>query len=125
MSATGSPVRRGDLGDVGALVAVGGRLLPLPAGLDGLPEELDLAADVVEVVLLLDGVAGKAEQPRDRVAVRAVSGRADRERPGRVRRDELDLHPLAHLGRPGPVPVARPDDLRRAQPGTRPARGTG
>ena len=72
----GVAAQRREVGDVGALVAVLGRLLATPARLDRGAEELHLAAGVVVVVLALDVVAGELEQPRDRVAVGAVAGRA-------------------------------------------------
>ena len=89
---------RGDLLDVRARVAVLGRLLSPPPCLDRLTERVDLPADVVVVVLALDRVAGKGEQARDRVAVRAVSRRADRDRTGRVGRYRLHLNPLKRGG---------------------------
>ena len=64
---------RRDLLDVGAAVAVLGRLLSTPPRLHRLAEEVDLAADVVVVVLALDLVPGELEQPRDSVAVGAVA----------------------------------------------------
>ena len=100
-----------DLREVLARVAVLGRLLAPPPGLDGLAEELDLATDVVEVVLALDLVARELEQPRDGVAVRAVPRRADGQRAGRVRRDHLDLHPLGGLHEAAAVPLPRLQDL--------------
>ena len=65
----GVAVHRCELDEVLADVALLGRILPAPAGLDRGAEELDLAADVVEVVLALDLVPGELEQARDRVAV--------------------------------------------------------
>src|SRR5207237_7189043 len=73
------------------------RRLASPPRLHRLAEELDLPARVVEVVLLLHLVTGEAQQSRDRVAVGAVAGRADGDRAGRVRGDELDLDPLVRL----------------------------
>ena len=75
ISSTGSPSLRGDRLDVGAAVAVLRRLLSTPPRLDRLAEEVDLATDVVVVVLALDVVPGELEQPRDGVAVGAVSRR--------------------------------------------------
>ena len=92
-------LERGELGDVRALVAVLGRLLPAPDRLDRGPEALHLRAGVVVVVLALDRVAGVREDARDRVAVGAVPGRRDRDRPGRVRGDHLDLHALDRVAR--------------------------
>ena len=60
-----------DLQALDGVTAVESVLDP-PPGLDGLAEELDLATDVVEVVLALDLVARELEQPRDGVAVRPV-----------------------------------------------------
>ena len=48
----------GQLGHVGALVAILGHRLPARPGLDRLAQLLHLAAVVVDVVLALDGVAG-------------------------------------------------------------------
>ena len=86
------------LADVVALVAVLGRLLPAPDRLDRLAELVHLRARVVVVVLALDLVAAELEEAGERVADRAVPRRGDDDRPGRVRRDHLDLHPLAPLG---------------------------
>ncbi len=54
-----------DLLDVGAAVAVLGRLLPTPSRIHRLAEDVDLAPDVVVVVLALDVVPRKLEQPCD------------------------------------------------------------
>ena len=81
--------------DVLALVAALGRLLAAGAGADRLAEQPHLRAVVVDVVLALDLVAGELEQARERVADRGAARRRDRHRPGRVRADELDEHPLA------------------------------
>ena len=99
---TGSPSSCGQLGDVLAVVAVLGRLLPAPRGLDRRAEALHLGAGVVVVVLALDRVARELEQPRDRVAVRGVPRRGDRDRPRRVRGDHLDLDALAGSAKPEP-----------------------
>ena len=95
----GIAAQPGELVDVLALVAAFRRLLPTPARLDGRAEQIDLAAGVVEVVLALDLVAREREHARDRVAVGAVSRRADCERPRGVRRDQLhlDLLPLVRI----------------------------
>jgi precorrin-6y C5,15-methyltransferase (decarboxylating) CbiE subunit len=62
-------------------------------------------------VLALDLVPGELEQPGDRVAVGTVPRRADRERPGGVRGDELDLDPLRGLGGTCGVVLAGFEDL--------------
>src|SRR3954451_18216085 len=81
----------GELGDVLALVAVLGRLVTARPRLDRLGEPPDLAALVVEVVLAVDGVAGKREDPGERVAVRGVAAARRGQRAGRVGRDELEV----------------------------------
>ena len=91
--------QRRELLDVVALVAVVRRLLAPANGFDRGAEPVHLPAGVVVVVLARDVVAGELEQARDRVAVRAVARVRDRERTGRVRRDHLDLYPLARVGR--------------------------
>ena len=58
-----------------AVVAVLRWLLPAPRRFDRLPEAIHLRAGVVVVVLALDLVAGKGQQPRDAIAVGAVAGR--------------------------------------------------
>ena len=73
-----------DLIHVGSDVTVLGRLLPAPSRLHGFPEEVDLATDVIEVVLPLDVVSGEYEQPRNGVAVCSVPTVTDRERPGGI-----------------------------------------
>ena len=112
-----------ELGDVLALVAVlGQRLARHPRG-DRRREAVDLAAEVVDVVLALDLVAGELEQPRQRVAVGRVPAARGGQRAGRVGGDELDQDPLRDLvgaGRP-PEPLAR----RRARPRAPPVPGVG
>ena len=96
------PERR-ELVDVLTLVAALGNFLPGPARFDRSPEEVDLPARVVEVVLALDLVARELEQPSHRVSVRTVARRADGQRPGRVGGDQLDLDLLRGCsGRPAP-----------------------
>ena len=89
------------LGHVLARVAVlGHRLAAHPRG-DRLREAVDLAAPVVDVVLALHPVPANASDPRHRVAVGGVAAAGRGQRPGRVRRDELD-----HASRSGPVGAA-------------------
>ena len=113
--------KRRELGDVLALVAVLGWLLPAPHRLDRGVKALHLRAGVVVVVLALDVVAGECQKPRDRVAVRAVSRRGDRDGPGRIRGHHLDLDPLPLDGRGGPERLSRLADLPHAvrEPGVR------
>ena len=102
----------GQVGDVLALVAVLRRLLPTPPGLDRRAEELHLGARVVVVVLALDVVPGELEQSRDRVSVGTVAPGGDRDRPGGVGRDHLDLHLLLRRRRAAAVLRAGGEDLR-------------
>src|SRR3954452_2294401 len=95
----------GEIVDVRTLVAVLRRLLAAPNGLDRGPKSLDLRARVVVVVLALHLVARELEQTGERIAVRAVASGRDRDRPRRVGRDHLDLHPLAPLRDAASVPV--------------------
>ncbi len=113
--------KRRELDDVVALVAVLGRLLAAPYSLDGRLEALHLRTGVVVVVLALDVVPGEREEPCDRVTVGAVPRRRDRDRPGRVRRDHLDLDPLALRSRAGSERVSGTDHLANAvrEPGVR------
>ena len=106
-------VRRCELVGVAAPVAVLRRLLATANRLDRLAEAVHLRARVVVVVLALDVVAGERKEPRDRVAVRAVPRRRDGDRPGRVRRDGLDLEALARYSPAGPVVATCREDLRR------------
>ncbi len=93
IAGTGSPGdARGRRGT--PVIAVLRRLLAAAHRLDRRAEAVHLPAGVVVVVLARDVVAGELEQPRDRVAVRAVTGVRDGDRPGRVRRHHLDLDPL-------------------------------
>ncbi len=80
----------GDIGHVIAGVAVLGRLFAPHPRRQRLGEAGDLAAGVVDVVLAPDLVAGRLEQPHQRVAVGGVTAGADVDRPGRVGGDELD-----------------------------------
>jgi hypothetical protein len=111
-------VEGGEVANVIPLVAVLRGLLPVPNGRDRGAETLHLRAGVVVVVLALDLVPRELEQPRDRVADGAVASRRDRNRPGRVGRDHLDLHLLALLRRAGAIVRACGQDLaeRLAEP---------
>ena len=111
ISAAGSPVEPGELPDVLPLVAVLGRLFASPNGVDGCVEELHLPSGVVVVVLALDLLARERQEPRDRVAVRAIPGMRHRERAGGVRGHHLDLHPLRRRWASGTEPVAGGQDL--------------
>ncbi len=93
-----------DLGHILPLVAVGRRLLASRPGAQGFPEEVDLPAGVIEVVLPPDVVAGELEQPRQAVAVGGVTGGGHGHRAGGIARDVLDLHPLRPGRRARPVP---------------------
>ena len=104
-----------EAGDVLAAVAVLGWLLSAPDGVDGRAEEVHLRAGVVVVVLALDVVAGELEQPGDGVAVGAVPRGGDGDRPGRVRRDELDLDALRGLRRAGAEAPSPPRSPPRAR----------
>ncbi len=97
ISGTGSPGTAASSCDVLAVVAVLGRRLTAPDGLDRGAEALHLRARVVVVVLALDLVAAELEQPRDRVAVGAVAAGRDGDRAGGVRGDHLHLDALARL----------------------------
>ena len=127
----GVAVQLGQRVHVLTLVAVLRRLLAAADGVHGCPELLHLRAGVVVVVLALDLVPGQLEQSRDGVADRAVPGRGDGDRAGRVRRDHLDLDALPRL-RPGgsearpraedlaqrlAVPLARQPQVDEARPG--------
>ena len=85
---------RSELVHVLAVISVLGRLFASPQRLDRRVEALHLRARVVVVVLALDLVPCECEQASDRVAVRAVARMRDRDRPGRVGRDHLDLDAL-------------------------------
>src|SRR5207237_326953 len=108
-----------ELGDVRPLIALLGRLFAPPPRRDRLAEEVDLAPDVVEIVLALDVVPREPEEARDGVSVRGVPSRPDRQRPGRVRGHELHLDPLAPFRAAAAVRLARLEDLaeRGAEPG--------
>ena len=109
----------GEHRDVLAPVAVLRRLFSPPDGVDRRAEEVHLRAGVVVVVLALDVVPRELEQPRDGVAVRAVPRGGDGDRPGRVRRDELDLDALRGLGGAGAEAPPLLDDRREraSEPG--------
>ena len=66
-------------------------------------------------------MAGELEQPRDRVAVRAVARVRDRERAGRVRRHHLHLDALRRRGAAAAVRVPGLED--RAERGREPVVG--
>jgi hypothetical protein len=81
------------------------------ASRDGRPEELRLGAGVVEVALRSHVVPREGEQARDGIPIRPVPRRRHSEGPGRVGRDELDLHALRLRRRGGTVVRARVEDL--------------
>ena len=111
----GVAFERGQIDEVGALIAILGRLLSSADRLHGRPEPVHLRTGVVVVVLALDGMARVRQHPRERVAVRAVRGR-DRDRAGRVRRDHLDLDSLNGVGKAGAIPLSGLEDLRERLP---------
>ncbi len=102
--------------DVVAVVAVLGDLAAFADGHDRRAQVLDLAAEVVEVVLARDGVAGGRQDPAQEVAGEGAAGIADVERPGGVGRDELDVDALRMRGN-GAAPGGRieQDVLRRGR----------
>ncbi len=102
--------------DVVAVVAVLGDLAAFADGHDRRPQVLDLAAEVVEVVLARDGVAGSRHDPAEQVAGEGAAGIADVERPGGVGRDELDVDAFRMRGN-GAAPGGRieQDVLRRGR----------
>ena len=108
-----------ELRDVLAAVAVLRRLLATPHRLHRGMKALHLRPRVVVVVLALDLVACEGEQPRHRVAVRAVARSRDGQRAGRVCGDHLDLHALGSLRGARPVRVVRGEDVgqRGSEPG--------
>ena len=67
---------------------------PQSAGCHRGAEDVDLAARIVEVVLARDAVARRLEDAAEQVADERAAGVADRERPGRVGRHELDVDVL-------------------------------
>src|SRR5437879_5325281 len=62
---------------------------------DGATEGVELRPGVLDVVLPLDGRARELEDRREHVAERTAARVRDRERPGGIRGNELNLHPLA------------------------------
>ncbi len=88
---------RRDLGDVVALVAVLRWLLAARAGLQRRAEQLDLVAEVVDVVLAVDPVAVEGQQVGQRRPERRPAGPADVDRAGRVVGDELQVDRLGGL----------------------------
>ncbi len=100
-----------ELGDVRAAVAPFGRRTSLGGGEDALGEDPRLVAEVVDVVLARDAVAGRLEEPRDRVAEDGAARVADVQRPGRVRADELDVDALARRGGGAAVAATRDEDF--------------
>jgi len=102
--------RLGEPHDVVPAVPVLGWFFTPARRLDRLPELVHLAAGVVVVVLALDRVARKREEPCYAVAVGTVPGRCDRDRACWVRRHHLDLNTLACGGRITPEAVAVLED---------------
>ena len=91
MSICASALGRDEVGDVVAVIAVLGNRLSERQRPNRLGEPDHLAAVVVDVVLARHVLAAEPEHPRDRVAVGGLPGVSDVERPGRVRRHELDV----------------------------------
>ena len=96
--------RVGERLGVVAVIAVLGDRRPGPQGEDRRPELADLGARIVEVVLARDGMAAGLEDPAQDVADECAAGVADRQRPGRVGRHELDVDP-PRRGRRDPAPA--------------------
>src|SRR5690606_25132961 len=69
-----------------------------------------LRTGVVDVVLPHGVRTAGQQQAHDRVAQRRPARVGDVQRPGRVRRDELDVHRYAGLRIVGPVCLTRVDD---------------
>ncbi len=106
----------GQLGDVVPEVAALRRLFTAAPRLDGLAELVHLGARVVVVVLARHVVPGVLEEPGHRVAVRPIPCRGNSDRPRRVRRDHLDLHPLGLVRETRSVAIARVEDLAQRFP---------
>ena len=95
---------------VGAPVRLLGQLLAQAARCHRATEHADLAPRVVEVVLARDVVTGCLEHAAQQVAHERAPGVADRQRPGRVGRDELHVEPagtIRHEPAEGAVSRAR------------------
>ena len=88
----------GEVADVVAVVAVLGHFPALGEGRDRQAELLDLAAEVVEVVLARDLVADGLEDAAQQVADERATCVADGQRTGRVGADELDVDALRFVG---------------------------
>src|ERR1035437_9391164 len=88
----------GHVVDVVAVVAIFGEVAALSNRHDRGAQVLDLAAEVVEVVLALHLVAGRGQHSAEKVAGEGAAGVADVERPRWVGRDELDVDVLRMLG---------------------------
>ncbi len=88
----------GHVVDVVAVVAVLGDLAAFANGHDRCAEILHLAAEIVEVVLALDLMAGGRQDAAQEIAGEGAPSIADVERPGRVGRHELDVDVLRMLG---------------------------
>src|SRR5690606_1680829 len=100
----------GDIADVAAGVAVLGRS-PASSGGEKAPgEPVDLSAVVVEVVLPGDVRTGRGEDPGQCITDGSPSRAAQMDRAGRVRRDELEVDPLACQQVRASVCGARLDD---------------
>ena len=76
-------------------------------------ELVDLPARVVEVVLACHRLAAGLEDTAEQVADERAPRVADGQRPGRVRRDELDIHPARTHGRDTAPRLGRGEDRRR------------
>ncbi len=112
----GIATRLGQLRDVVPEVAALRRLLTAATRLDGCAELVHLSARVVVVVLARHVVPRVLEEPRHGIAVRPVPGRGHRDRPRRVRRDHLHLHPLDLVRETRSVAIACVEDLAQRVP---------
>ena len=90
---------RRQVAHVGAAVGLLGQRLASPERHDGRAEVAHLGAEIVEVVLAGDRVAGRLEDPAQQIAHERAARVADVERSGRVRGYELDVHAVRRCGR--------------------------
>ncbi len=90
------------------MVAILRDRLSAPDRQDRGAEVADLGARIVEVVLARDALAARQRAPGTAGRRRMRRARCRRQRPGRVRRHELDVdRPRSRPARPGPSPPGR------------------
>jgi hypothetical protein len=104
---------RGEIGDVVALITAFGHLVPARSSSDRFPQQPDLVARVVEVVLAGHRMPVVLQDPRQRVPVGGMTPAGGDQGASRVGGDELDEDSLRGIRSPSAHPLSGLHDLRQ------------